>query len=400
MPGVISDNEKFANEKSAKVLRITFYVLSAIYILDLLNIFIIDIEVMTITYAIGSALLWIPTFLNMVFHSEGSFLKYVYIIDLCIFIGVLSTTLTYHIIIIYVLPMAVAVLYFSKKLNIVAVVGSVISIVAGNLMSLVINNLPDLNYNNVTELIVYSLVPKVMSMICLVAIFILITNRASYMIMSQKRAAEELKVYHHEMVMGFATMVENRDDSTGGHIRRTSQYAVLLAEELKKRDIYSDALTEQFIENLKMAAPMHDVGKIGVPDDILKKTGRLTEDEYEIMKTHSENGGRIIKETFWNTGNADFNKMAYEVARYHHEKWNSKGYPEGIGGFDIPLCARIMAVVDVFDAVSAKRVYRDAMPLDKAFSIIEDGRGEDFEPILVDVFLSLRPEIEKIMRES
>lgn len=209
-----------------------------------------------------------------------------------------------------------------------------------------------------------------------------------------------LNDYNKEMVMGFATLVENRDDSTGGHIKRTTEYVKMLAEELRERGYYKKELTKDYIKNLVIAAPMHDVGKIAIPDSILQKPAKLTDEEYEIMKTHSARGGKIIQETFGHMGDDEYVKIAYEVARYHHEKWNGKGYPDKLEGKEIPLGARIMAVADVFDAVSAKRCYRDAMPLEKCFNIIESGSGQDFEPILVEVFLDMRSRIEEIYEKS
>lgn len=204
----------------------------------------------------------------------------------------------------------------------------------------------------------------------------------------------ELRHYHDEMIMGFATLVENKDGSTGGHIKRTTMYVKLLAEELRRRRYYRDVLTKDYVRNLCMAAPMHDIGKISVPDAVLQKPGRLTAEEFEEIKKHTVSGGNIIKETFGNLGNEQYAQMAYEVARFHHEKWNGKGYPEGLKRKEIPLCARIMAIADVFDAVSEKRCYRDAMPLDKCFEIISEGSGQDFDPVLAEVFLDIRAKVE------
>lgn len=209
-------------------------------------------------------------------------------------------------------------------------------------------------------------------------------------------AIKELSRYHNEMVMGFATLVEKRDDNTGGHIRRTSLYVELLARELRDRGHYKSVLTKDYIRNLMMAAPMHDIGKISVPDAILQKTGKLTDEEFEIMKSHAENGGRIIKETFGNLEESQYMEMAYQVATFHHEKWNGKGYPRGLRDMEIPLCARIMAVADVFDAVSEKRCYRDAMPMNACFDIIKEGSGRDFEPLLTEIFLDIRDKVEAV----
>lgn len=206
-------------------------------------------------------------------------------------------------------------------------------------------------------------------------------------------AVEELTIYHNEMIMGFATLVENKDGSTGGHIKRTSMYVKLLTEELRKRGFYKDILTADYRRNLYLAAPMHDIGKISVPDVILQKPGKLTNEEFEIMKQHTVSGGKIIKETFGHLVDEEYTKMAYDVAYCHHEKWNGKGYPQGLKGEEIPLCARIMAIADVFDAVSEKRCYRDAMPLEQCFDIIQKGSGQDFDPMLVKVFMDIREKV-------
>ena len=198
---------------------------------------------------------------------------------------------------------------------------------------------------------------------------------------------KRLEHYHHEMVTGFATLVDNKDDSTGGHIKRSSAYAVLIAENLRKTAEFRDVITKDFLDNLEQSAPMHDIGKIGIPDVILQKPGKLTAEEYKKMQEHPVIGGRIIQETFSHLGRGEYESMAHDIALYHHEKWNGKGYPEGLAGLGIPLPARIMAVADVFDAVSAKRCYRDAMPLNECYDIIRNGRGVDFDPDIVDAFM-------------
>lgn len=206
----------------------------------------------------------------------------------------------------------------------------------------------------------------------------------------------EVSRYHSEMIMGFATLVENKDGSTGGHVKRTTAYVKLLAEELRSRGFYREILTYDYMKNMHLAAPMHDIGKIAVPDVVLQKPGKLTDEEFAIIKQHTVSGGKIVEETFGHLGDEEYAKMAYEVARYHHEKWNGRGYPEGLKEDEIPLCARIMAVADVFDAISEKRCYRDAMPMDKCFSIIKEGSGTDFDPVIADLFVEIRDKVEKI----
>lgn len=205
-----------------------------------------------------------------------------------------------------------------------------------------------------------------------------------------------LQQYNTNMVMGFATLVENRDNSTGGHIKRTRSYVGIIMQEMKQIPKYERIITKDYEKNVLDAAPMHDIGKIATPDYILQKPGKLTDDEYTIMKKHAAKGGEIIQKTFSDLDDPEYQQIAYEVARFHHEKWNGSGYPEGLKEQQIPLHARIMAIADVFDAVSAKRCYRDAMPLEKCFSIIQEGAGKDFDPELAEIFLNARDKVEAL----
>lgn len=234
----------------------------------------------------------------------------------------------------------------------------------------------------------------------LVTCFAAMMTTISIYLNMEEPAIHGLEHYHREMVMGFATLVENKDDNTGGHIRRTSAYALLIAKNLRKNEKYKPLITKDFLDNLEKSAPMHDIGKIGIPDAILQKPGKLEPDEFETMKKHPVIGGKIIRDTFGHLFNGEYENMAFQVAMYHHEKWNGKGYPSGLSGTEIPLCARIMAVADVFDAVSAKRCYRDAMPLWECYNIITKGRGEDFDPDIVDAFMMDKDKVEEIYKKE
>lgn len=206
-------------------------------------------------------------------------------------------------------------------------------------------------------------------------------------------AKRRIEQYVNEIIMGFATIEEGKDPNTGGHIKRTKGYVKIILDEMNRCVRYRKVLTKDYMENVEKAAPMHDIGKISTPDVILQKPGKLTDEEYEIMKLHTTNGGEILTKSFGDMGTPEFRKIAYEVALYHHEKWNGRGYPTGLSGENIPLHARIMAVADVFDAISAKRCYRDAMPIDKCFKIIEEGAGQDFDPELVKLFLGAKDKV-------
>lgn len=213
-------------------------------------------------------------------------------------------------------------------------------------------------------------------------------------------ALQKIEDMHSETVVGFANLIETRDSNTGGHIKRTRKYVELIARALLNSSKYKTVITNDYIKNLMDAAPMHDIGKVAVPDSILRKPGKLTAEEFEIIKRHTVIGGTILNESFTELGSPEYRKIAYNVVRHHHEKWNGQGYPDGLAGESIPLCARIMAVADVFDALSEQRCYRAALPLDKCFEIISQGSGTDFDPNVVCAFLSVRPQIEQVHEES
>ena len=210
--------------------------------------------------------------------------------------------------------------------------------------------------------------------------------------------------FYHEQVSGMqsgmisfiAEVVENRDDDTGDHIRRTAKYVECIANELKNRGVYSDILTDSYIRDMVVAAPLHDVGKIHIPDAVLNKPGKLTAEEFEIMKTHSSAGKELLARAKETLGESEYLKMAAEMAAYHHEWWNGKGYPYGMKGEEIPLCARIMAVSDVFDALTSERCYKSAMPKERAYGIIREESGTHFDPAVVEAFFAASDEIGKM----
>ena len=212
-------------------------------------------------------------------------------------------------------------------------------------------------------------------------------------------ALRRLTIFNKQMVENVAGIVENRDNDTGGHINRTRSYVMLILNKMRTEKKYRNIITNSYIIQVVNAAPLHDIGKISTSDSILHKPGKLTKEEYEEMKMHSVNGANIIKEIFKGIDDPVFEKIAYEVARYHHEKYNGKGYPDGLAGDQIPLHARIMAVADVFDAVSQPRVYRAAMTRDESFKIIEEGIGTDFDPNIAKIFLDSREEVEELLNE-
>ena len=198
---------------------------------------------------------------------------------------------------------------------------------------------------------------------------------------------KKITTMQDHMISGLASVVESRDVYTGEHISRTSEYVKKLAEFARKDGIYADKLNDHFITLLFTLAPMHDIGKVVVPDRILKKPGRLTPEEFEEMKKHAAAGGAVVREVLSGVTDESYLSFASDIATYHHEKWNGTGYPEGLQGEQIPLSARIMAIADVFDALVSERYYKQPIPPDDAFKIIADEAGSHFDPLLAKVFL-------------
>ena len=203
---------------------------------------------------------------------------------------------------------------------------------------------------------------------------------------------QKVQKIQREVISSMANIIESRDGSTGEHTKRTSRLVGKMLDELKNHPKYKEYLTDDFVNNLKMAAPLHDIGKIKVPDAILLKPGKLTAEEYEEIKKHTTYGAEIINISINNLEDKEYVNIVYNVANFHHERWDGKGYPDNLAEENIPLEARIMALVDVYDALTNKRCYKDEFTKEEALKIIEDGIGTQFDPELARIFINIMSE--------
>jgi putative two-component system response regulator len=201
-----------------------------------------------------------------------------------------------------------------------------------------------------------------------------------------RRRTKQVVELQDAILFTLADLVESRDGVTGGHISRTMSYMELMLREVMNEDAYSKETEDWNAENIIQSSQLHDVGKIAISDLILNKPGKLTPDEFEIMKTHTTEGEKAIRHIAEKVAVSDFLESANLIASTHHEKWNGSGYPHGLSGEDIPLAGRIMALADVYDALVSERPYKTAMTPDEAREIIRDGKGTHFDPLLVDIF--------------
>lgn len=206
---------------------------------------------------------------------------------------------------------------------------------------------------------------------------------------------QRIQAVQNSVIQGMAIMVESRDNSTGGHIKRTSDCVKVFTKKLEQVEEYKN-LPKTFLENVTKAAPMHDLGKIAVDDAVLRKPGKFTDEEYKMMQTHSKEGARIVENVLSEIDDLDFKRIAINVAHYHHEKWDGNGYPEKLCGENIPLEARIMALADVFDALVSKRCYKEEFSFEKAFLIIQESLGTHFDPTLGKLFIECREQLQDL----
>jgi putative two-component system response regulator len=209
--------------------------------------------------------------------------------------------------------------------------------------------------------------------------------------------SEEVAQIRDVSIVAMGILAETRDHATGNHLKRTQHYIRILANKLRNHPRFSDFLTDDHIEALYKLAPLHDIGKVGIPDDILLKPGKLTKEEFEVMKMHPVIGGNVLAAAESDLpAPSRFLDIGREIATGHHEKWNGSGYPAGLRADEIPISARLMAIVDVYDALISQRVYKKAFSHEEAVSIITQGNGIHFDPDLVDAFLVIQDDFRDI----
>lgn len=330
-------------------------------------------------------------------HVYTRSFKYLMSLGIQIIILMYSTDLDMNITVMYMMAPIFALMYFDPKLEIITCLVSIISMFAGIIIQAPVT---------VTELY-HSCSPLVFvlttggahffEMLVASVVFVTIALIVRKLINIICKSNEELESIQNNLVFSFADMIESRDGTTGEHVKRTSKIVSLIANVIKKNpELYNAEFVDRELELIVMSAPLHDIGKMKVPDSILSKPGKLTPEEYNIIKTHSTEGAKIIDRTMTKIEDPLYVGIARAMALCHHEKWDGSGYPKGLSGNDIPVCARIMAVADVFDALCSKRSYKDPYTIEEAFKIMNESKGSHFEPALVDILNQLKPEMEDL----
>ncbi len=240
-----------------------------------------------------------------------------------------------------------------------------------------------------------------------ICLFMIFGSHVQYTINKRKQAEMDLlesyrKLHNARMatILGLAKLAEYRDEGTGTHLERIREYAKLIAEKMANNHKYADHITPEFIDDIYQSSILHDIGKVGIPDAILLKPAKLTDEEFDVIKRHTILGGDAIKAIEAKIEGKSFLALGKEIAYNHHEKWDGSGYPRGLNGEGIPLSARIIALADVYDALTTKRFYKEAYSHKRSRQIIIDLKGTHFDPEVVDVFLTLEDEFNRIRREK
>ena len=240
-----------------------------------------------------------------------------------------------------------------------------------------------------------------------ICLFMIFGSHVQYTINKRKQAELDLLESYRKLqnarmgtILGLAKLAEYRDEGTGTHLERIREYAKLLAEELARNPKYANLITPEYVDDIYQSSILHDIGKVGIPDAVLLKPDKLTDQEFDVIKRHTTLGGDAIKAIEAKIEGKSFLALGKEIAYNHHEKWDGSGYPRGIGGERIPLSARIIALADVYDALTTRRFYKEAFSHDRSKQMIADLQGTHFDPEVVDVFLALEDEFDRIRREN
>ena len=400
-------------------------------VLNEIGLFTVTKYIMRIVIAASSLIFATPiliyVFHDKIFKQKPSILEKPYlkmIIIACAYLGVALLTIawSFQAVLLLVVPLLMASQYRSNKRIIIVVLIITTLMVPISIYGSFFFGIPDRNLikgaltdeealvlanrfaiatpKRMGELVYHYCLPRLLIILSIDALIIGITSRNNTMIKKQielsnqiKEETERINKVQENVIEGLAGVIETRDSDTGDHVIRTKKYVALICQLLKQEGVYINQLDDKSIEKITNAAPLHDIGKIAISDTILLKPGRLTKEEFEKMKLHTEKGGEMVNTILKSMDYEEYVENAHDIALFHHEKWDGSGYPKGLKGENIPLSARIMAIADVFDALISRRVYKEPMPVDEAFNLILSESGTHFDPAIIEVIKKHKEEM-------
>ena len=425
--------EKKANKFNIYCLLVMSLLAIIAEILNELGVFALEKSTVRICMLVVVVISLMPAILFLILNKfmpsekdilENENLKWVIVASIFLSSSVLCISLSFHVTLVFVFPTVIAAQYKSdKRLTIISFTASMVMVAISvygaylfgvydaNLLkpltkdeaSIFENRLALFKTERMISVLCHYVIPRMLCVAAIDYVGLAISKRNTEMINTEinlsKKVQDEIMAksqIENRVIEHLADIIESRDIETGEHIKRTKQYVSILVNHMKDLDEYRDILTPKMCECIINASPLHDIGKISVSDLILCKPGKLTEEEFNKMKTHTTKGGEIIDHILNDIGDKELMKVAHDIAVYHHEKWNGFGYPYGLKGEDIPLPGRIMAIADVFDALVSKRVYKEPMDLALAVNVIIGEAGIHFDPNIISIFVKLKENFMKI----
>jgi len=420
-----------ANRFNLKCMSLLAFLSALSFLLEELGLFSVQPEIMLVSALTGLVLFSLPVVLYLIHDKlsgrsdsilEHAGFQYVIIGFAYAGTALFCVTLSFHTVLLLALPPLLAAQYHDRDrlffwtliltilLVPVSVYGSFFfgavdrnllkGMVSDETVMQPLDRLALATPKRMLELFLHYVIPRLFGVIAIVLLADGVVRRNKKMLDRQEALSrrvqedmEHITEMQSNVINALATIIENRDTGTGEHVIRTKHYVRMVAQALSKEEDFCDSLSPEEIEWIAAAAPLHDVGKITVSDTILLKPAKLTQEEFESIKTHTTKGKEMIRKVFCDLDDEKFLKTAEDIAVGHHEKWDGSGYPRGLKGEEIPLSARIMAVADVFDALSSVRVYKDAIPPQMAIDVMMGESGTHFDPRIMRVVWKIRDEI-------
>ena len=380
---IIREYRKNADMRLAFVCRLMIGFMLLVALLNITGVFTIAPLPLYLTAVISVFNFILPTLFYNILKIHSTKIRYFILAIVVIQSGLQYATLSYHTIIMLVFPLIMACLYNEKKYVIYTAILTMPMIVISHLAAFYLKIVPDEPLITLKGTILYGIVPRTIEIFAVVILCYTISDRIEKLVNTLASKNRELYEDQENLILAVSQIIENKSENTGQHVKRVSEYTEVLCKCLGFNDEDS--------WKISLAAMMHDVGKLMIPESILEKPGKLTAEEFEIVKKHTQYGKQMLE-----TSPGELFKLSTDIAYDHHEKWDGTGY-RGVKGEDIPVCARCVALADVFDALVSRRAYKEPWPPEKAYEEIVSQRGKQFDPAVVDAFVQNFDKFKDIM---
>lgn len=380
---IIREYRKNADMRLAFVCRLMIGFMLLVALLNITGVFTIAPLPLYLTTVISVFNFILPTLFYNILKIHSTRIRYFILAIVVIQSGLQYAALSYHTIIMLVFPLIMACLYNEKKYVIYTAILTMPMIVISHLAAFYLKIVPDEPLITLKGTILYGIVPRTIEIFAVVILCYTISDRIEKLVNTLASKNRELYEDQENLILAVSQIIENKSENTGQHVKRVSEYTEVLCKCLGFNDEDS--------WKISLAAMMHDVGKLMIPESILEKPGKLTAEEFEIVKKHTQYGKQMLE-----TSPGELFKLSTDIAYNHHEKWDGTGY-RGVKGEDTPVCARCVALADVFDALVSRRAYKEPWPPEKAYEEIVSQRGKQFDPTVVDAFVQNFDKFKDIM---